>query len=97
MHTRITQFRLYRRGAVAAKSVAASGLEFVSSEWNMAPNSGFCAWSCCVRSFACRAMSAAAPTDGGATFLFFFSGFSSATAPALARFAAFFLAFAAAA
>ena len=41
-YTRIlTQFRLYRRGAVAANNVAASGREFVSSEWNMAPSSGF--------------------------------------------------------
>ena len=60
---------MYRRGAVAAKSVAASGFEFVSSEWNMAPSSGFWAWSCWVRSFACRAMSAAAPTEGGAESL----------------------------
>ena len=40
-HKEVNQFRLYRRGAVAANNVAASGFEFVSSEWNMAPSSGF--------------------------------------------------------
>ena len=65
-------FGLYRRGAVAAKQMPRPvwNLFRPSGTWRRAPDFE---WSCCVRSFACRAMSAAAPTDGGATFLFFFS------------------------
>ena len=66
-----------------------------SSEWNMAPSSGFWAWSCCVRSFACRAMSAAAPIEAAPPSFSFFPVSHRQRRP-WPRFAAFFLAFAAA-